>query len=64
MCQDCNVKIEHHRHLWRLLKRKWSTDDPAPDLKYIPGPGPNVYLTEKEYRALRHPENKDNAVQV
>jgi hypothetical protein len=56
MCSACDVQISHHRHLWRLLERKWSTNDPPPDLKYISGPGPNNYLTEAEYRKLRHPE--------
>jgi hypothetical protein len=54
MCRECDIQIAYHRHLWRLLEHKWSTDDPPPDLKYISGPGPDVHLTEDEYRKLRH----------
>jgi hypothetical protein len=60
MCHECDAKIAHYRHLWRLLERKWSTDVPAPDLKYINGPGPNVYLTEDEYRQLRHRSDENS----
>jgi hypothetical protein len=63
MCSECDIKIAHYRHLWRLLEHKWSDDVPAPDLKYINGPG-TTYLTEAEWRAMRHPEDKDNAVWV
>jgi hypothetical protein len=44
-----------------VAQHKWSSDVPAVDEKYISDPGPNVYLTEDEYRALRHPnENKED----